>query len=102
METRNSKTIGVDKTPKVIHMTSKAVFIECEYIAPIEDAVLAAEQVSIAYCRKLNVATGQYEPRCGFCKECVERKLEFYCFAPQSPYLLALKEELKKAKIQVR
>ena len=83
-------------------MTPKAVFIECEFISAEEDAVKAAEQVSATYCRKLNMVTGQLEPRCGFCKECVERKLEFYCFNAQSPYLLALKEELKKARIQVR
>ena len=88
--------------PRIIHMTQKAVFIECEYIPNIEDAVKAAEQVSTMYCRKLNMVTGQLEPRCGFCRDCIERKLEFYCFSPQSPYLVALKEELKKAKIQVR
>lgn len=81
-------------------MTSKAVFIECEYIPNIEDAVKAAEQVSIAYCRKLNMVTGQWEPKCGYCRDCVERKLEFYCFAPQSPYLLTLKSELAKVRMQ--
>ena len=101
-EILNFKIIGVNNLPRVIHMTQKSVFIECEFISPEEDAVKAAEQVSTMYCRKLNMVTGQYEPKCGFCKECVERKLEFYCFSPQSPYLLALKEELKKAKIQVR
>ena len=84
--------------PQIIHLTNKGVFISCEYIPLNDDAVKAAEIVSATFCRRLNTLTGQYEFRCGYCRDAAERGLELFCFHPTSPYLLELKKQLAKQK----
>jgi hypothetical protein len=73
--------------PKILAMTEKAVFIECEYPPAMgQNQEAETEKVAATICR----------PRCGYYRDAMLRNISIQCIHPKSPYYESLKEELAK------